>query len=892
MAVTVGHEDVNGGNAGWTKKDVMDALETVFKNIQYHSDTGLGVGNSKTGVPNCVIPPDGISSIGEGYSKWKCGGSYDSNYAFDNTNVTSWNGTGTSPRSLRNRYFQPKPKTGNTAYYMMEYWSVASVDDTTDTISLKGGYAGNTSINGGNDVLVDDKAVVWRPDGSGTDFGALVCGTTYYVIRVSNSSIQLAETAGGAAISLTGTELGSGSFGYPDAIIREPQDATTENVAIQTKQGDALYFDFPASDGTDFKLWHGYKSHITNNVAPYAAGREIASANVDYFNPTGWSESDRTGNSCRPMSRVYTGYEGSYGPWPTSSSTSVYWNLSKWVQTETVEPESFHTPDWLLSDTIQGSRQVESNQNYSGVINSQEVICRYYYGHASHTGMVGEIVIKANTSSSFPNPYYGGSQLPYWDYTVAGDGAGVTGGGGAGKDLTLRITRDKRLGRITAINIVSMTDGWSHDAVFTIPGEDIGGDATINDLTFGVATAESGSNTYDGTPSLAITNFGGDQGFFQKSDSGTYAVLAREHASTSKKRSRTYYSFSFPYGNPYSNNLYTDSLLFINAGISYNVKNRPGIRCDSNLSDGTPITSLQESYSRGFFVGDWSDIQSGYNTPFRDAVNYKDHQANVVIAGTNGPTSNPLRIYYTRADSPQDTNFATITFVQYSNSVPEVYGTMVLPGGPNFMEPSPGLDLDELYHGVVTTIGNGSDRYGTNKGNNAYLTIRTQMTGYSYDSNSPSTSPLKNTSTPRNSMYGYMRDRYANAETAIEDYYNTTILRSSTKEGPRLYHRDSTNDEVTGVDWYKPIKGIPISTWLAPVPYYFPDDYALIQFSVSPSNTEFRYGDTITIGTSPNEEKYMIIVPSYNTASRDWSRSTTPNYTQCQGVLFCARVAI
>ena len=63
---------------------------------------------------------------------------------------------------------------------------------------------------------------------------------------------------------------------------------------------------------------------------------------------------------------------------------------------------------------------------------------------------------------------------------------------------------------------------------------------------------------------------------------------------------------------------------------------------------------------------------------------YRDNWSHgVMIAGTNGPTSNPLRIYYTRADSPQDTNFATITFVQYSNSVPEVYGTMVLPGGPN-----------------------------------------------------------------------------------------------------------------------------------------------------------------------------------------------------------------
>ena len=889
MAVTVGHEDVHGGNAGWTKKDVMDALETVFKNIQYHSDTGLGVGNSKTGVPNFVWAPN--LEIGEGTNYFKCGGKEDANYAFPYPNVTAHGGNGSDPRSLRHRFFQPKPKTGNTAYYMMEYWCVSSVDDSTNEINLKGGYSTNSNINGGNDVLVDDKPVVWRPDGSGTDFGALVCGTTYYVIRVDTDTIKLAATAGGAAISLTGTTLGSGSFGYPDAIIREPQDATTENVAIQTKKGDNLWFDFPASDGADFKLWHGYKSDITNNVTPYAASKEIDVANVDRFNPS-WDNAATNGTSARPQHLCYTGYDGNYGPWPTRSATSVYWSTYKWAQTETIEPDSFFVPDWLTTDTVQGSRNIIGGQQYSDVVNSQEVISRYYYGHASNTGMVGEIVIAPCSSQAFNESFVSqGNQDPYWDYTVAGDGAGVTGGGGAGKNLTLRIARHPKFGKITKINIVNMTDGWSDNAVFTIPGEDIGGDATLNDLTFGVNANESATNEFDGTPSLAVTNFGGDQGFFQKSNAGTFAVLARDHSSTSKKRSRTFYSFSFPYGTDTSSNKYTDSLLFINSGISYSVKNRPGITYDS--PNGTVLTNNQDSPNMGIFTGDWTDIQNANCTPRRDAINYRDQWSYVIIAGKDGPTSNPLRIYYTRADSPQDTNFATITFVQYSNSVPEVYGTMVLPGGDNFMEPSPGVDLDELYHATLVTIGNGSDKLGTGKGSIPYLTVTTKMIGYDYYHSSGSISPLRVGSTPRNSLFGYMRDRYTGGTTELSDYYNTTILRSSTDgAGPRLYHRDSTNDEVPGVDWYKPIKGIPMSTCLAPVPYYFPDDYALIQFSVSPGNTEFRYGDTITIGTSPNEEKYMVIVPAYNTNSRDWTKSSSPGYTLCKGVLFCARVAI
>ena len=101
MAVTVGHVDVNSGNAGWTKKDVMDALETVFKNIQYHSDTGLGVGNSKNGVPNFVWGTG--NTIGEGDTYFKCGGklSTDAQYAFPYTNVTAHGGNGSDPRSLR-----------------------------------------------------------------------------------------------------------------------------------------------------------------------------------------------------------------------------------------------------------------------------------------------------------------------------------------------------------------------------------------------------------------------------------------------------------------------------------------------------------------------------------------------------------------------------------------------------------------------------------------------------------------------------------------------------------------------------------------------------------------------------------------------------------------------
>ena len=31
MAIDTGYVDINNGNPGWTRKDVLDALETVFE---------------------------------------------------------------------------------------------------------------------------------------------------------------------------------------------------------------------------------------------------------------------------------------------------------------------------------------------------------------------------------------------------------------------------------------------------------------------------------------------------------------------------------------------------------------------------------------------------------------------------------------------------------------------------------------------------------------------------------------------------------------------------------------------------------------------------------------------------------------------------------------------
>ena len=70
------------------------------------------------------------------------------------------------------------------------------------------------------------------------------------------------------------------------------------------------------------------------------------------------------------------------------------------------------------------------------------------------------------------------------------------------------------------------------------------------------------------------------------------------------------------------------------------------------------------------------------------------------------------------------------------------------------------------------------------------------------------------------------------------------------------------------------IKGLPLSVKIAPVPYYLPNDFAMIDFDVSTPQANIQQGDTITVS---NNEVYTIITGSYNQTSRT------------RGILFCAR---
>ena len=89
-----------------------------------------------------------------------------------------------------------------------------------------------------------------------------------------------------------------------------------------------------------------------------------------------------------------------------------------------------------------------------------------------------------------------------------------------------------------------------------------------------------------------------------------------------------------------------------------------------------------------------------------------------------------------------------------------------------------------------------------------------------------------------------------------------------------------------GVNYYKPIKGIPICNQFSPCPYYIPDDFVFIQAEVAPGTVEFAVGDTVTI--DPNGSEVYTVITADNTTNQTGLDGVANNTVN--GMLFCARI--
>lgn len=248
MTVATSIIDVNNGNAGWTKANVMDALETAF------SQLGLNSGTEATGVPQACITPNGSSyAVGTLNAEWYHANGGDQGSDFD------WGS------QLTNRYLVTevgsdyrlvKVINGNAPYYAV------FVDQTTDEfIYTRHGFETGDSVRYAKDQTDTTLNI-------GT---TVTIDTVYYVIKTSRDRFQiaasLADANNGTQIDLDGYSSGSTVI---DIWTQEAQQASDYiNPTIEIYKGDKIEFENTATNSTNMTVCMNTDVFNTNQRVVY-----------------------------------------------------------------------------------------------------------------------------------------------------------------------------------------------------------------------------------------------------------------------------------------------------------------------------------------------------------------------------------------------------------------------------------------------------------------------------------------------------------------------------------------------------------------------------------------------------------------------------------------------
>lgn len=776
MAILKSVVNVNNGNTGWTRQDVLDALETTFANL------GWNGGSAIAGSPVAFVAPGATASVTLGESNFQyCGG------------------PAIAIVPVKTRYFYVT-NNDTSSYNLLEQFVAASWNTTNDTVTFT------------RHGLQTGDPLVYNPYNYATNlvnFVGYTTGQTYYVIRVDNNIIKLALTAEDAsnaiAVDLTSETGSPGSY----LMFRRGFNVLYNNYTIDVLAGDTLNFAIDdTTSGGNFFL-------IDSPTTGYAANRVLNSANRDGI---------------------------SYMVFPTNSGSGasglVEWSTRGWPQTE-----------------IENANPQDTDPNRASEL------YRYGYGNSTNPAMRGEIRLLPSNRNS-----YNSVSTPYYKYTVPASGSR--------SELKLRVYRNTitygSAGIVRSIRITSIGSGWGQNETFTIPGSAIGGVDVTNDILVGVnsLTAEQQTNR-TGVCSLLVTNYGAGSNMYQKSGRGHFAVLKNVN-DAAKTYGTTYYGFGMDANN---------YRMYLNSGPSWQTLDRRG----------TNHLSINAAREYGYYYGEQGlDYQPSYNYISQNDNNF----IFLDYASVSTPTAYPLSIRTFRTQSPQDTNFAVIQFTQTINNNIVPYATFSLHKGPSVGANV--WDLNHVWNGGITQYNTP-----TTRGVRMSHLVCAHIAWYS---DIVDEIPLANT-LAREANYGYLRNgsnQYnisfpyttyeCNIDTDNSFYYNNIIT----------YYRNSTYDKFTSnfttenfsdrtrsvsasANYYKPMKGLPISTSLMPCPYYLPDDYVMLQVATSPGLTQFRPGDTVTVAAG---EVYEIIVAGYQTQQNGLDNIES---NQSMGMLFCAR---
>ncbi len=920
MAVTTNTVAVGTGD-NWTNTQLLDAMEAAFQAC------GLHGGTARYGVPTMCLAP-GLSSTSDNPSDAESSSS---------TAGLAWRtaAPALAIRTTHTRNYDVTAKTGNTAWIIKEYWQPTGASNTNDTLTVPA-----------NSALTTGKEVVWCPGQSDQNYNItlLTLGQSYWVIRVDATTIKLATSANNAlngVVQNIGGDTPIGGSWSENTRLYEPSGATSENKKISITMGDDIYLHFPNNDGRSFKTYQqdlpGGDTLDSTKEWTYDNRTTIHSPGIswgstwDYFpneQNTGGTEyyvgsSSSTGDIKRWRVRTQNGL---------NQTDKVKGNDSNGQALTYSVDKPAHMNQGGRNETAFGSNSYDnatrdSNISAGWYTSSPKV---YSYTHSTHTAMKGEIEI-------LPGHCGGYSYVnPFWDVEIPNT---IAGGNDRGaRNLFLRVRRwyhynnsgnSGRIKDIQVINVAStstspynsgsgLEGGWNDSVnhAFTILGSKIGGVDGTDDIVFGQNTAETSTGASDGKPSLLCTNYGGqsDGKFFLKSKHGRFAVLRVVNDAT-KKYGTTFYSFSLP-DNPGDAHQNT---IFINSGTYVEVMNCMGVHHNNNEGG----FGDDDIFEYGYFCGVRGEERQAapYCAVHNAYVNMDDYLESHTqtaygsyyrIAKPTNSNDAALKIHWYKGNNAQDPNFSILSFVQTINTEAHTWFTFSIPKGPQFMNPNPGIDYDELYNGSITRWGHDRETsYSAGEVKNGWddsvLVAATRLPGWSGNSQSPVNDPPTVTSKCRDAIWGYLRTYRGTSgsytggagraeivsrwQPAIATYKRTND--NDWQGHGTFYYRNSDIDKVDGntsgvaasSDYYRPIKGIPLNSNLVPCPYYLPDDFVIIHIGASPGDTEYRQGDTITVISGV--EVYQIIYACYNQSEYDYDETSS---NLVNGVLLCARI--
>mgnify|MGYP001293642470 CR=1 FL=1 len=790
---------------------------TSLEKVFYNLTWNGDASTQKVGVPVICLDPGG------NFDEPSHDSSYESNPLTQRRNWDKCSGGAVAhpgSNSYYTRYYRVK-NNGTTDYQISEELIISSQ-------SFDGNNSNYFTVQK-NDWTTGDEVIYGAPDATpGTyTISGLTVGQTYYIVKAGTEqspTFGLAATQSDALaatpvlVEMTDTSYQGSNVHYR---LSSPYVA---NPTLNIYQQDKLVFEIDDNSGGTFNI-------INYDLSAYAADRVLNDTNTTYSSnlPSG------VGTNADPLE----------------------WNTSYWNITET---------------------EIQDPTKITGTGNKRT----FTYGYASdtHSTMKGQIIINMSLTEQSGNGWNG----TYYKYTVSGAAVDANNPGTGRTDLNLRIHRDcttSYQGQLTGITITNVAENWQDNDIFTIPGDQIGGESPANDIVFGVNQAEQIADAKDGTPSIHVTTLGAGQNLYQKHPDGHFAV-AKIVNDANKTFGTTYWGFAL------ADNMYE---LSIDCGPNWTFLNRPGTNC----------TAAGSNRDFGFWSGDMGmDYQNSYNyIPSSDGQ--MDHRNHLNIASTTSTTNYPLQIRTYKAQSPQDDNFAVIQFVQLQDTKVIPYATFTMHTGPNYGNDI--FDLDHVYLGSYTEY---ETERQVNNGSGCKVTTRTRIPQYHYYSNQTvQDEPVNSASKAREALYGYMRnpdnpyypetEYICNIDIAhgsgsyVDTYFRDSTYDRFNRTNAEYYQNPMNVDNLSVVsssqNYYKPIKGIPLSHTFAPCPYYLPDDFVMIQAAVTPGGTTFRPGDTVEVATN---EKYVIIVgDEYNDQEGlDGIAGNT-----AKGMLFCGRLA-